>query len=110
MGTHPRYAARGVVNIELLVLKRVECVPKKMAGAKKLLRLSPPHTHKPPEVPFLSNRETRQQKATSMRGSCVTSGDYVLNDTQFCAPCPQLICSRTNFIQLVIPLRHACKE
>jgi hypothetical protein len=27
-------------------------VPKKMAGAKKILRPSPPHSNKPPEVPF----------------------------------------------------------
>lgn len=36
--------------------------PKKSSGAKKLLRLSPPHRVQSPEVPFCYNREGKKQK------------------------------------------------
>ena len=36
--------------------------PKKSSGAKKLLRLSPPHRVQSPEVPFCCNREGKKQK------------------------------------------------
>jgi hypothetical protein len=42
-----------------------------MAGAKKILRPSPPHTHKPPEVPFRHVGRPDNKKATTMRGFAV---------------------------------------
>lgn len=39
--------------------------PKKSSGAKKILRLSPPHRVQSPEVPFCYNREGKKQKPRS---------------------------------------------
>jgi len=55
--------------------------PKKYSGAKKILRLSPPHRVQSPEVPFLLKQGREKAKATPISNGCVAlryySGDCI---------------------------------
>tara|TARA_Y100001934_G_C12310793_1_gene754815 strand:- start:775 stop:1011 length:237 start_codon:yes stop_codon:yes gene_type:complete len=57
-GTHPEHVAL----TGFLMFCGGGAYPKKSSGAKKILRLSPPHRVQSPEVPYLLYREGKKQK------------------------------------------------
>ncbi len=76
-GTHPEHVAL----TGFVMIGGGGAYPKKSSGAKKLLRLSPPHRVQSPEVPFLLKQGREKAKATPKVNGCVAlrynSGDCI---------------------------------